>query len=204
MKTTTKMAIGALALFSLMLIAPMAMADNNTVNVRFWLDQNMNDAYLNNMMKVWFQNKTVESPWTYNYSCYHANYVNGTASIFLNVSGTYDLLITDGNLQWSNVTGCPTMIENQEFLSTVQSEMQISSDQTLDYWINVTITGEPRDYFWNTQSIRTLMASLYWVLVLVIILVAEWYLTKNGGTPSWVLPIIIFIVAVIVKLAVGF
>ena len=191
---------------SLMILSSAILASGSlaqTVDIFFWNDQNMNSQYLNNMMKVYFQNKTYAGAWGYNYTCYHSDYINGTAEIVLNSTGFYNLFITDGNLQWSNTTGCPTMVENYNFWSTVQSNMLIESDQTLNYYINVTITGEPRSVFWNTQSIRGIISALYWIACFVVIILIEWQLTKGGGHPSWILPIIIFIIFAIVKLSIG-
>lgn len=201
MRTESKTALLALAVAMLLFGAPVFAS---TITVNFWNDQNMNSPYINEMMKVYVQNKSITGGYDYNYTCYHADYLNGTASITVPVANWYDILITDGNLQWSNTTGCPTKVENYQFWSTVQSDLRMDSDHTYNYWINVTYTGQPRQYFWGTTSWRQLVASLYWLAVLGGIIVLEWYLTKNGGTPSWILPIIIFVVAVILKLALGF
>jgi hypothetical protein len=189
-----------LALFSMTSIS---LAQPYNVTVRFWNDVNMDSPYLNSFMKVYFQNRTIVSSWDYDYRCYHADYVNGTAIITVNETNVFDLLITDGNLQWNETTGCPIKVENYAFWSTVQSDMRIDSDQTLNYWINVTYSGQPRGYFWSTQSLRTIISAIYWLIVLAIIIFIEWKLTKGGGQASWILPLIVFVIAIIVKLALG-
>jgi hypothetical protein len=180
------------------------LAQPYAIDVRFWNDENMNSAYKNEMMKVYFQNKTYTGGYDYTYKCYHANYTNGSAIILVNETNIFDLLITDGNLQWGNTTGCPTRVENYAFWATVQSYMLIDHNETYDYSINVTYHGQPRSYFWGTQSVRQILSALYWLAVLAIIIILEWYLTKGGGQPSWLLPLIIFVIAIIVKLAFGF
>ncbi len=192
-----------LALFSFSIMGNMVLAQPHTVTVNFWNDQNMNVKYVNEMMKVYLQNQTYAGGYDYTYECYHANYTNGSAVISVANTGIYDLLITDGNLQWSNITGCPTLVENYQFWATVQSDMLIDTDQTLNYYINVSVTGDVRAYFWNTQSWRGLISALYWLVCAGVIIGIEYWIVKQGASPSWILPIIIFIIFAIVKLALG-
>lgn len=201
-----KIIIPTVFLLALSILVFPVFAQPHTVAVKFWNSENMESGteYKNEMMKVYFQNKTYVGGWNYDYKCYHANYTNGTATIIVGESNYYDLLITDGNLQWSNTTGCPTRVENYAFWSTVQTNMLIDHDETYNFWINVTYHGQPRGSFWGTLSIRQIISALYWLGVITLIIVLEWYLTKEGGHPSWLLPLLIFIIAIIVKLAIGF
>jgi len=193
-----------LTMFTLNFMIPLVQAQPHTITVDFWTDQNMNNRYYNEFMKVYFQNKTYVGAWNYDYECYGGNYTNGSAVISVNATKLFDLIITDGNLEWSNQTGCPTMVENYQFWTTVQSDMLINTDKTLNYYINITITGDqPREYFWGTMNWRQMISALYWLLCFGVIIGVEYWIVKQGSTPSWILPIIILIIFAIVKLALG-
>lgn len=188
---------------TLLMISSTAMAVPYDVNVRFWLDTEMNDPYINGVMKVYFQNQTYVSGYDYEYTCYHANYVNGTASFVINETQAWDLLITDGNVVYSNSTGCPITIENYGFWSTVQSNMLIDQSGTYDYWINITIEGEPRNYFWGTQSIKSMISAGWWIVTFLIVIGVEYWLVKQGSNPSVILPIVLLIISILIKLSIG-
>jgi len=193
-----------LTLLTLNFMIPLVQAQPHTITINFWTDQNMENRYYNEFMKVYFQNKTYVGAWDYEYECYGGNYTNGTAVISVNATKLFDLIITDGNLEFSETTGCPVMVENYQFWTTVQSDMLINTDKTLNYYINITVTGDqPREYFWGTLNWKQLISALWWLACFGVIIAIEYWIVKQGATPSWILPIIIFIIFAIVKLALG-
>ena len=185
-------------IFFLLLFSPNVLAVNHKVNVRFWLNRNATTPYCDEFLIVYFQNKTYnQGKMDYIYKCYNASYHGCVANISVPETNYFDLLFTNGAITWNTTNGCPSTVENYEVWATVQSNMYVDQDMDLDYLINITRSGEPRNYFWNTQSFRTILSIVTFIILMVIVVIVG-YLTKSG-----LVALIIFLCGLAIKLIIG-
>lgn len=185
-----------------LLFCPMVLAQPYQVEVRFWLDKQFNEQYIDETMKVYLQNRTYIpnqfGVFVWNYSCFHDDYNGGLANITVWNTTRYDLIITDGNVNWNNETGCPHRVENYGFWATVQSDLLIDSDKQYDYYINITIQQEaPRQYFWNYINLKMLVSVITFIIILVIVAVIGW------KTQSGIVAFIAFLILLGIKVLLG-
>jgi hypothetical protein len=166
--------------------------------VKFWLNRNATTPYCDEFLTVYLQNKTTyQGGLNYNYTCYHANYSGCIASITVPETNYFDIIFTNGAITWNTTNGCPSTVENYEVWSTVQSNVYIDSDNEFDYLINITRSGEPRNYFWNTQSFKAILSIVTFVIVIVIVIFVG-YITKSG-----LVALIVFLSLLAIKLILG-
>ena len=185
-------------IFFLLLFSPNVLAVNHTINVRFWLNRNATTSYCDEFLIVYFQNKTYnQGRVDYNYTCYHAGYHGCVASISVPETNYFDLIFTNGAVSWNMTNGCPSTVENYEVWSTVQSNILIDGDMDLDYLINITRSGEPRNYFWNTQSFKAILSIVTFIILMVVVVIVG-YITKSG-----LVALIIFLYGLAIKLIIG-
>lgn len=175
-----------------------ANAQPHYVTVEFWLSRNMSTKYFDDFLIVYLQNKTYKSgSMDYTYKCYHANYTGGLVNITVPETEYFDLLFTNGAVTWNGTNGCPSMVENYEVWATVQSNIYVDRNLDLDYYINITRSGEPRGIFWNTQSFKAIL-SIITLLIIVVIAVGVAYITKSG-----IACLLVFLVGLAIKLILG-
>lgn len=190
------------ALLLLPILCQMVSAQPYEVDVRFWLDKQFLNQYIDETLKVYLQNKTYipnqPEVFSYTYLCYHANYHNGLANITVLNDTRYDLIITDGNVNWNNVTGCPTTVENYGVWANVQSVIPVNSNMELDYYINITIQQEaPRQYFWNSINLKAIISALVFVVIIVLTVIIGYY------TQSGLVSLIAFLGLIAIKVILG-
>jgi hypothetical protein len=158
----------------------------------------MTSRYFDEFLIVYLQNKTYsQGQMFYNFKCYHANYTGGVANITVPDTDYYDLYFTNGAVTWNITSGCPKTVENYEVWATVQSGIHVDSDLDLNYFINITRTGETRNYFWNTQSFKGIISIMVLLLILIISLIVG-YFTKSG-----IAIILTFVVGLLIKIILG-
>ncbi len=185
----------------LLLNIALATAQPHVINVRFWLDKEFQNPYIDQTLKVYFENRTaIPSPFLFEYEkvCWWADYDSGVATIYVNQTGTYDLIITDGMVTWDNETNCPKKIENYMIWATVQSGMYIDHSEDLDYYINITIEQEqPRTLFFGHLSMKAFFSAIIFLIIIGLSLLAGYYL-KSG-----VAIVVTFIGLLLIKIILG-
>jgi hypothetical protein len=168
-------------------------ADNYQVNISFWQDMEMTSPYINEFMYVYTQHRTCQSyelgGLNCTYECRHGRYASATATID-NVTGglVWDFLILQP-ASFDNDTACPRKIN--PIIDYQFDQKVISSNASYNYFLNATVLPEPSP---TSFSFSTYLNIGYWILTLIVIVVAGYY-TNNG----WAC-LIAFVVMVIIKL----
>lgn len=178
---------------SLLLLTVISVNAQNQVNVSFWQDLDMTTPYVNEFMYVYLRHKVCQSyelgGLNCTYDCLHGRYASGTAIINDIPSGlVWDFLIIQP-ASFDNDTSCPRVTD--PLIHHQFDQKIVSSNLSLDYYLNETeIVTE--DQF--TFNFSTYLNVGYWVLTLIVVVVAGYY-SGNG----WI-GLIVFVVMVIIKL----
>jgi hypothetical protein len=163
------------------------------VNVSFWEDTGMTDPYINEFLYIYLQHKTCQSYYmgglNCTYDCRHGRYTSGTATVN-NV--TNDLVWDFYILQpasFDNDTACPRLIN--PIIHYQFDQKIITGNASYDYFLNETVLPTPTDTTFNWS---TWLNIGYWILTLIIVVVAGYY-SGNG----WV-GVLAFVIMIIIKL----
>jgi len=181
-----------LPLFVVLLTLTSALAVN-TINISFWNDQSMTQHYINEFMYVYVQHKTCQSYYmgglNCTYECRNGRYASGTA-IIENITSdlVWDLLILQP-ASFDNANTCPRKIN--PIIDYQFDQKIINTNESYNYFLNETILPTPSP---TTFNFRSYLIVGWWILTLIIVVVAGYY-TMNG----WAC-VIALVIMIILKL----
>jgi len=164
-----------------------------TVNVSFFQDQEATTPYINEFMYVYVQHKYCQSyelgGLNCTYECRHGRYTSGTAIIENVTDGlVWDFYILQP-ASFDNDTACPRKVN--PIIDYQFDQKVITENGSFEYFLNETVLPTPSS---TTFNFTTWLTVGYWILTLIVVVVAGYY-SGNG----WV-GLIAFGIMIILKL----